>query len=77
MGEDAENGGRNDQRIHGNERIGVVLEESVPGLVTVAGSRTIPTDGRIRDSDPEFGQFSLNAFAAPKWDFWTPLAEGG
>jgi len=63
--EDAEGGGRNDQEIHGNQIFGVVLEESLPGLVAAPGSGAILTDGGIRDFDSEFGQFGLNAFAAP------------
>ena len=43
----------------------MVVEESLPGLVAAAGSRAILTDGGIRDFDSEFGQFGLDAFAAP------------
>ena len=63
--EDAEGGGRNDQEIHGHQILGVVVEEGLPGLVAAAGLRTILADGGIRDFDSKFGQFGLDAFAAP------------
>jgi hypothetical protein len=45
--------------------LGVVLEESLPGLVAAAGLKAILTDGGVQDTDAEFGQFGLNAFAPP------------
>ena len=53
--EDAEGGGRNNQEIHGNQILDVVVEEGLPGLVAAAGLRTILADGGVRDFDSEFG----------------------
>ena len=43
----------------------MVVEEGLPGLITTAGSGALLAKGGIRNCNAEFGQFSLNTFAAP------------
>ena len=63
--EDAEGCGRDDKEIHGDEILGMVVEEGLPGLVVASGSGAILADGGIRHFNSEFGQFGLNSFATP------------
>ena len=58
-------GGHGSQEIHGDQFLDMVLEKSLPSLVATPGSRTILADGGVGDRDAEFGQFSLDASAAP------------
>ena len=62
--EDAEGGGRDDKEINGDEVLGMVMEEGLPGLVATSGSGAIFADGGIRHFNSEFGQFGLNSFAS-------------
>jgi hypothetical protein len=42
----------------------MVAEEGLPSLIGAPSSRTIRSDGGIRDADAQFGQFGLDALAA-------------
>ena len=66
--EDIENpeGRRGDgEEIDGDKVFGVVMQEDCPSLVGVLAQWAILADGGICDTDAEFGQFGLDALAAP------------
>src|ERR1035441_10308172 len=63
--EHAEGGCGDGKEIHRDQVPGMGVEEGLPGLIGAPGSGAILADGRIGDCNCEFGQFGLDAPAAP------------